>query len=314
MKKTLYFILFLGLTFSLMSCTNSGEKYDIVTTMYTQYTLTKDIVKDKMSVDMLVPLGQDIHSFEASSQDMVTIENSKIFMYTSSEIDTWINNPETIGGDQTIVLNMESFIHSDHTVSQTTLLSDEHEHEHEHENIHYWVDPNNAILMAEVIRDTLIEIDPDNQTFYSTNTSSLIQNIRNESELISNYVTGLSYNPTIYFAGHNALELFGDYFGIEIISIFDEFKPDADLTSSELLTFVNQIIDTNTHYLFIEALEEPRAANAIKNELLTSRNYELTLLELHSYHNVTQEDFDNNITYTDLMDRNFKNIQQTLGE
>ncbi len=314
MKKLFYLLLLSISIVSLMSCSlgsNDDDQFDIVTTMYTQYDFAKEIAQDHMSVTMLVPLGQDIHSYEASSQDMVKIENSSIFIYTSDEIDTWINNPDSIGGDDTIVINMESYLESTSLLSNTYPLADDHDHDHE--NIHYWVDPINAIKMVEVIRDTLISIDPVNESDYTANANQLIANIEDASNDISDFVHTLTDEPTIYFAGHNAMEAFGDHFGIHIISIFDEFKPDADLTSAQLLTFVNEIKSANTHYLFIEALEEPKAAQTIKDELKNKDNYDLTLLELHSYHNVTQDDFEHGVTYVDLMYRNLDHIKQALG-
>lgn len=310
MKRTLLFLTTLLTMITLSACTNQVEQKDIVTTMFTHYDLAKHIVGDHMSVSMLVPIGQDIHSFEASSMDMIQIEKSKLFLYTSDDIDTWISDPSSIGGKDTVVLNMSEAIHHDEEVA---LLADEHDHDHE-EDIHYWVDPVAALDMLTYIYEHVITIDPDHMADYTANYESYHEEITTAHQAHIAYFTHENHlNETIYFAGHNAMSAYGERYGLTITSLFSEFKPDDDLTSSEIIAFSNEVKNDHIHYLFIEALEVPRAAHAIK-DALSNEDYALTLLELHAYHNLSQEDWDQGITYVDLMYRNLSHIQTALGE
>jgi zinc transport system substrate-binding protein len=95
--------------------------------------------------------------------------------------------------------------------------------------------------------------------------------------------------------------------------LFDGFKPDADLTSSELISFTEVVKSSNVHTLFIEELAEPKAALQIKNEL-AKENYSLTLLELHAYHNVTKEQMEDGIRYIDLFRQNIDSIKSVLTQ
>ena len=322
MKKfaTLLLVLIAGLT--LMSCQNEDQQPDILTTMFTHYDLAKQIVGDKMTVDMLVPLGADIHSFEASSKDMVDIENAKLFLFTSLEIDTWIKDPSNIGGEQTIVLDMsksytvEAHDHEDisyQTTLGSTFIDDDHEHDHENE-LHYWVDPTNIMQMIDYIYEHIIEIDPDNQSFYLNNANQYKSEIESIHHEIDELLAHEPYlDSEIYFAGHNAMGAFAERYHVHIESLFSEFKPDDDLTSSEIINFSNLVKNSKVEFLFVEALIEPKAAIAIKENLMLNDNYELTLLELHTYHNVNQEDWEAEVTYKDLLIRNFENIKIALG-
>ena len=118
-------------------------------------------------------------------------------------------------------------------------------------------------------------------------------------------------DSTIYFAGHNAMGLFGLRHQLDIHPLFSDFKPDEDLDSGQLIEFVNAIKDTGTHYLFVEAMVNPKAALTIQAEL-AKEDYELTLLELHSFHNLSTEDANNGITYIDIYKRNIANIKTAL--
>ncbi len=311
MKNTLIFLISMFMLVFLISCSEQDEQTDIVTTMYTHYDLAKHIAGDELTVSMLVPLGQDIHSFEATSKDMISIENAKLFLYTSDEIDTWISDPNEIGGDDTIVVNMSEAIHH---VDEITLLDEDHDHDH-HEDVHYWVDPMAAIDMLGYILDYIVEIDPDNASYYQANSDAYEAEILNAYQTMHDYFDETSHqHQTIYFAGHNAMSAFGERFDLTIEALFSEFKPDEVLTSIEIENFSEAVRTANVHYLFIEDLEVPTAANAIKEALHSRYDYELTLLKLGSYHNVSQDDFDQEITYVDLMNRNFNHIAIALGE
>lgn len=314
MKKFASVLFVLIITVFLVSCTNS-KRADIVTTMFPQYDFARQIVGDKLTVSLLIPAGAEIHDYEASSSDMVAIKESKLFLFTSLEIDTWITDESTIGGEDTIVLNLSTaYTLLPHDEENHPLDESEIEDEHDHdETLHYWVDPTNAIQLIEAILEKIIEIDPENTVFYTSNANAYIETIESlhhdlESFLMSEDVLG----STIYFAGHNAMVLFGERYHLNIVSLFPDFKPDADLTSNELITFVEEVKTAGTLYLFIEELAEPKAANQVVREL-AKEQYVLNLLELHAYHNLSKVDMEDGVSYADLLERNYLNLQIVLN-
>jgi zinc transport system substrate-binding protein len=319
MKKFASITLLMITLFILASCTES-KKADIVTTMFPQYDFARQIVGDKMTVSLLIPPGAEIHDYEATSKDIVAIKESKLFIFTSMEIDTWINDETQIGGENTIVLNLSTAYvlmdneEHDHMIHPSNLsynlAEDDHDHEDENE-IHYWTDPTTVIQLIEAILEKIIEIDPQNQAFYEANAHAYIEVIEEIHHELKEYLEDYE-DSTIYFAGHNAMGAFAERYHIHIVSLFTDFKPDADLTSSELINFVNEVKSANTSYLFIEELVEPKAANKIKNEL-AKENFTLNLLVLHGYHNVTKTEMEDGVTYSSLLQMNFDHLKMVLN-
>ncbi|QWB95666.1 metal ABC transporter substrate-binding protein [Mycoplasmatota bacterium] len=220
-----------------------------------------------------------------------------------------------LGGDDTIVLDMSEALEQDHeedtSLSSIRLLSETDEHDHSLD-VHYWVDPHNAIEMTEHILEAIIEIDPSNEDLYTANANQLMENIETAASGFEAYLETMSDLPTIYVAGHNAFSGLAEHFGLTMTSIFNEFQPDADLTSEELITFTTAVKDANAKYLYVDALEEPKAANAIKDELATE-GYTLSIITLTAYQNVLEDDFDVNVSYSELLERNIENLKIALG-
>jgi len=170
-----------------------------------------------------------------------------------------------------------------------------------------------AIELIHAIYDNIILIDPENQAFYQSNMEAYVEEIH---ELHESFETLIEINgwkdKTLYFAGHNALGLFAERYHLNIVSIYTDFKPEQDTLSAEMITFMNLIKNSDTHYLMIEELIEPLVANKIV-ESLSKENYELQLLELHAYHNVSNTDFNNKESYTSLFARNILHITLALA-
>ncbi len=312
MKKYLLSVASIMLLAVLAACQNTNAKdADIVTTMFPQYDFARQIVKDEMTVSMIVPPGAEIHGFEASSQDIEAISNAKLFIYTSDEIDAWIADvTNSLEGD-TVVLNLfhhiEDMSHDHETSVVKGLAEDDHDHEDE---IHFWTDPIVAIHMIETILEAIIGIDPDNALTYTQNAQTYMAALEDVHHTFDRFMDARP-DEHIYYAGHNAMGLFASRYHLEIISLFDDFKPDADLTSLELITFTDIVKSAGVTTLFIEELAVPKAALAIQREL-SDQGFSLLLLELHGYHNVTKDDFDQGVTYIDLFRQNTNHIMRAL--
>ncbi|VEU80499.1 metal ABC transporter substrate-binding protein [Haploplasma axanthum] len=297
MKKILFITITLILSIVLISCTKN-KNADIVATMYPQYDATRIISGDKLSVSLLTKPGDEAHDFKPTSKQITEIKKSKLFLFTSYEMDAWLNNNvKNITSNETITLNVSSLI----AKSNNT-----------HEDLHYWSGTNNYIKIVQGIRDTIIEIDPSNKEFYENNANTYLNKLTELDTIIINYFKTKN-KPTIYFAGHNAMQSFSSHYDLNVIALSATSKPDADLSASQISTLLNEVKTANTHYLFTEELKEPRVAKTIMREL-SNENYELNLLELHGYHNVTLDDFNNKVTYYDLLERNYQNIKRALGD
>lgn len=305
-------LIFLIFTLIVLSSCQEIKYTDIVTTMFPQYDFAREIAGDDYTVGLLLPPGAEIHDYEVTSQDLAKIKESKLFIFTSLEIDNWIGDANSIGGKDTIVMNLfTSFALEPLTYGQPILTPLDEDALYANE-LHYWTDPTTAVQLLSAILEQIILLDPSKEVNLRLRADAYIMQIEDLSIQIHDYIVDNEYlGSTLYFAGHNALGSFGQRFGLNILSLFEDFKPDVDLTSNELITFSNIVRNTSTHYLFIEEIVYPKAANTIVNHL-TSDDYELNLLELHGYHNISQSDYEEGVTYRDLLERNFQNIKTAL--
>ncbi len=66
------------------------QKLKIVVSNFPCYDFARAITGDKAEITMLIPPGNEVHSYEPTPQDMITIGNCDLFLYTGGESDEYI--------------------------------------------------------------------------------------------------------------------------------------------------------------------------------------------------------------------------------
>lgn len=127
------------------SGTVSADKISVVTTIFPEYDWVREIVgshSDKFDIEFIMDKGVDLHSYQATAEDIAKISSADLFVYVGGESDLWVDDAlanvvnkdiklvnllETLGDDvkaEEVVEGMEAHEHSH---------DDDHDHSHEGE-------------------------------------------------------------------------------------------------------------------------------------------------------------------------------------
>lgn len=290
---------------ALAGCTKN-ETPDIVVSSFVSYDAVKNIAGDKLTYKNIVPWGSELHGFEPTPKDVVAINEAKLFVYTTPELDTWVD---------ALVSNENSFDMSAHYTRHEEPVDtdghDGHDHDHDHAGLHFFTNPEYYLEVFNALLPRISAIDPANSAYFSENHDNYVSKMETTITDLKTFLSDKT-NPTLYFAGHNALGDFAHEFGFEIHALTESYKPDVDFLSPTVVAFIEEIKANNVHHLFVEELVEPRMANLIKTELLKD-NYTIEILELHGYHNITSAQAKENVTYAELFSTNVTNIKKALS-
>lgn len=285
----------------LCGCTDSAtdktvQKPTVVTTIFPLYDFARAICADNIEVKMLIKPGGEVHSYDPLPSDMRYVYDSDLFLYIGGESDKWVN---TLLNGTTI--NAVSLI-------DTVSCKDEHTHHHNghnHTDEHIWTSTENAVLMLQKIRDSIIEIDTKNADIYRKNCDDYIQKIDVASEKINDTVSNCE-NPFILVADRFPFEYFTEQYGIEYEAAFDGCAVSTDISLKTMLKLTETIKEKNIKNVFCTELSSKNIAKALEEEL------GVNIIELHSAHNVTLSDFSAGITYVDILYRNNLALERGL--
>lgn len=274
----------------------NNDKVVITATNFAEYDFARAVAGDKADVKLLIPTGRDIHSFEPTASDIVNIENSDLFIYIGGESDSFVDKIlSSVTFDGLMVLKMSDYVglcfehgHSD---------EQHHHHTEDEYDEHIWLSPENAEKMILAIKDALCKIDAKNQEFYTQNADKYIGEIMAEAEKTATIVKSARVK-TIAVADRNPYKYFTEYYGISTISAFDACSEDTDADLNTVLTLIQTVKENNLPVIFVTEMSNRDLADTV------AENTGATILTLHSYHNVSQTNFNNGVTYLDLMKQN----------
>jgi zinc transport system substrate-binding protein len=314
-RALLFFITLAALLSGITSCkpnkyaANQNGKINITTTNFPPYDFVRQIAGDRVNLAMLLPPGSESHSFEPSPRDIITIQNSDIFIYSGGGSDKWIDrilqSMNTSGMkilamidiveavDEEIVEGMEE--DGDESPPNGAAAYDEH----------VWTSPWNAILIVQAITLMLCETDAANSDYYRQNAAAYIEKLRLLDIAFAEVVSG-SKRSVIVFADRFPFRYFADAYGLTYYAAFPGCSTDTEPSAATVTFLVDKIRAERIPVVFHIELSNERMANTISGETGARK------LLLHSGHNITKRDFDSGMGYLQIMKNNVENLREAV--
>ena len=170
----LTFVMLLPIT-TACSQKTQDESLSIVCTVFPVYDWVKNILGedlDGVRLSLLVKNGTDVHSYEPTVSDIVTIQDCDLLIRIGGESEVWLDQvlANNAKKDMT-VLNLLPLLEG------RALQDDEQSHEdHGHQGSdaydeHIWLSLKNAVLLTKHITDALCSAIPQQQKSIQENST-----------------------------------------------------------------------------------------------------------------------------------------------
>ncbi len=301
----------------LCGCTPTAvpaDQYDVVATVFPAFDFVRAVAGDTLKIKMLISPGSEAHGFTPTLDDLALVQSCDLFIYTGGETDNWAIEQFASGNldsDKFKSIAMTDCVQLLPTPDAIeTENHDGHDHEHDEDvtswDEHVWTSPENAVILVETFCDALCELYPDKADTFTENADAYIAAIKAEEADMQTVIDNAK-NKTLVFENRFPFTYLCTQFGLSHIAAFDGCGGNTEVSASTLDTIV-QAIRTNEIpcVLYLEFSRTETADQIVAATGCTKR-------ELHSYHNVTREDFENGVTYVDLMKRNTETLKEALS-
>ena len=296
-----------------------SNKLSIVTTTFSTYDFTRQIVGDKAEVTLLLGPGVDSHSYEPSAGDLVKIKNADIFIYIGGEMEQWVDKvfeTDIINKDKTKMIHVTDCIE---TIKEQEVdgAGEEHHHEDEHgENHedehehgafdeHIWTSPSNAIKMVKYLSEQFCNLDNENKDIYEKNAKNYIAQIDDLRTKIQEIVDNKKRDRLV-FGDKMPMQYFLNEFGLTASAAFNGCSTEAEPSIKTITYLINKVKEENIPAVLYIELSTGKTAKSIANETGAK------VLQIQTLHNISKDDFKNGETYVSLMERNLKVLKEAL--
>ena len=301
------------------------KKYSVVSTSFPGYDFARAVTKStNISTKMLVKPGAETHTYEPTPQDIIDIKNADMFIYVGGDSDTWVKKIlKDVDTKKTHVVKLVDLVSTvEEEIVEGMEDEDEHDHEHDHDHSHIhehdhdhdhkhdhdeeeegpeidehvWTSPKKAMEIVKKIAKVASEIDAAEETKINDNAEKYVAEIAQVDKDLHQAIDGKI--SEIVVADRFPFRYFADEFGLKYAAAFSGCSEQTEASAKTISFLINKVKQDKIKKIYKIELSNGKIAETV------SKDTGAEVLELHSAHNVTVDDFSKGVTYVDLMKRN----------
>jgi ABC-type Zn uptake system ZnuABC Zn-binding protein ZnuA len=150
-----------------------NKTLNVVTSVSPITNIVKNIAGDKINLTGLVPEGVNSHTFEPVPSDIIKLSNADLVIFNGLFLED--NMEKVVNESLKNKPDIQLLKLADTTIDSTGWIFDfSFPKEQGHPNPHLWLNPINAMKFANLTKDKLIEMDPNNTAHYTENAEKYI--------------------------------------------------------------------------------------------------------------------------------------------
>lgn len=298
-------------------------KVNVVTSFYPIYEFAKAIGGEDANVINLLPTGVEPHDWTPRSQDILNTSKAQLFFYNGAGLEGWVPNfLKGLGNDSEVKTVEVSqgieliYTDEDDGHGHGEAAEEEHDEDHGHEagneghdhdathiDPHTWVSPKSAKIMAENMKNSFIEADPEHQANYEARYNKLAEQLDALDVKFTSELEGMAKKEIV--VSHQAFGYLCRDYGLTQHAIMG-LSPDAEPRGQDLVKLSKLVKEEGIKYIFFEELVSDRLAKTLASEA------GVETMVLNPVEGLTKDQEKAGDNYFTLMEKNLQNLKLAL--
>ena len=307
---------------------NSGDKMSIVTTIFPEYDWVMNILgdkKDNADVTLLLDNGIDLHSYQPTPKDIVTISKCDLFIYVGGESDEWVDDAlkQAVNKDMKVINLMEAL---GDAVKEEEVIEgmeeedhdhdhedgEEHDHEEEEEEVEYdehvWLSIKNAEVIVKEIGKSLADIDKENASVYTANVTSYVNSLK---ELDKKYADAVKAGTkdTLLFADRFPFRYLVDDYNLKYYAAFVGCSAETEASFETIKFLAGKVDELGLNVILKIESSDGGIAKTVK-EATTNKNQ--TIMTMDSLQSASTKEYKAGRNYLSVMEQNLTVLKDAI--
>jgi len=241
------------------------------------HSLVAGVMEGVKKPDLIVKGAASPHTYSLKPSQAKQLEEADLVFWIGHELESFLEKPlEAIAKKATVVELIDSNglkklemregsafdehghkEHEEHSEDEHDEHADEsHDEHHKGEfDVHVWLDPENAKVLVNEIKEALIEIDPGNTRKYEANAKNLMTKL---NQLVAQVTAKLATSKGKRFVVfHDAYQYFEERFGMKAVGSIT-VSPEVVPGASRIRDLKEKINELNALCVFSEPQFQPK--------------------------------------------------------
>lgn len=294
-------------------CTTYAAKEIVVALVHDWMSLPTGHGYDSLQIQILGQAGRDIHSFEPTAADLVSLYNADVFVYVGDTAEPWVKNALTAVNGDGETFDMMSACHDAllPVGHDGDTCSPEHEHDHSHNHgedetydEHIWMSLKNMMTLTSALSAQLQAVAPHAKELIKKNEAAYLAELSALDVAYAEVVAG-GKRQEILIADRNPFAYLMHDYGITCHAAFPGCSSETEASFATQTRLLETVKDLGLPYIF--QTEGGESAVAVTVAEATGAR----VLTLHACQVMTDEER-YSVTYLDIMRNNLENLKKAL--
>lgn len=316
MKKILFILVFALLLSCVLlpSCaqkpSSDDGKFTVVCSIFPQYDFCRIITGGEDEVILLQENGVDMHSYEPTSSDILTVAKADMLVYTGGASDAWVEGVLRSADNESIttvsLFDFANLLSADE-------LEAEHGHDHDHNHAHgdgevcgeydehVWTSPKNAVRIVEGLCDELCRANPAGSDRYRKNAAEYIEKLQ---ALDKAYEEFFGADITLIVADRFPFLYLAHDYGIDYHAAFSGCSSETGASFEVVISLIEEVKESGTRVVFDTDNSGSDVAKRVAQECGAE------LMTLYSCQSVTRAQIGDGASYIYLMEKNLETLRE----
>ena len=259
MKKLMLAVLLITVLLSACATEANNDQtgqLNVVTTTGMIADIAKNVGGEHVRVTGLMGPGIDPHLYKASENDVQLLQEANVVFYNGLHLEAQMGE---------VLERMNDF--GIKTVAVTdkidrSVLQSPPEFAGNYDP-HVWFDVTLWMQAVEQIRDTLVEVDPDNASTYQANAEAYLAELEKLHQYVLDQADTIPAEQRILITAHDAFNYFGRAYGFEVRGL-QGISTEAQAGTADVQGLADFIVEKQIPAIFVESSVPQRNVEAVQ--------------------------------------------------
>ena len=244
---------------------------NVVVTIKPIHSLAASVMEGVGEPKLLLDGGASPHSYALKPSDAEAVAHADAIIRVSENLEVFLNKAMATLPEKARVINLEetpgltlhpvryaaSFVAAASAGSEE---EDEDGHHHGPIDVHFWLDPGNAMAIADYLANEFSTMDPSHASLYRANAAKLKARLMGLDTELRRTFSGLSDRPFIVF--HDVTQYFEKRYGLHGLGAVT-LSPERPPGARRLAAIRQKIRDTKAVCVFSEPQFPPKLVETL---------------------------------------------------
>lgn len=237
-----------------------GEPLEVAVSIPPQAYLVERIAGERARVHVLVPAGQDMHTYAPSDQEVTRLMRAQVYFTVGVPFEQgrWFQAVRSAPGLELV----DTLAGVERAKGGCTADHDHGQHGHEELDPHTWLDPTLLAAQARAMAEALTRLAPEHQATFAAGLAALLADLETVDREIRELLA--AFAGTRFYVYHPAWGYFAARYGLEQVAVEIEGKAPSDRELTELRA---RMLADGGKVLFLQPQIGGRGAEAVAASL-----------------------------------------------